>query len=74
MAKKGSIEEKVLAFLQEAGATIDGIERKNHVKVKWTLMGEARMVVFPQSASDFRAEKNAISFLRREVRSIRNDV
>lgn len=73
MAKrKDTIEAKVLALLEEAGAIVNEIDRKNHLKVKWTYRGQKRIIVVAQTASDFRAEKNALAHVRRDLREIDN--
>lgn len=71
MAKrKDSIEHKVLGLLSEAGASVDAIERKNHLKIKWSYRGQKRIITLAQTASDHRAEKNALAHVRREIREI----
>jgi len=70
---KESIEGKTVALLEEAGATIDGIITNKHVKVKWTLRGQKRMVTLPSTASDYRAEQNCLSQVKRDIREIENE-
>lgn len=73
MAKrKDTIEAKVLAILEEAGAVVNDIDRKNHLKIKWSYRGHKKIIIVAQIASDHRAEKNALAHVRQDLQEIDN--
>jgi hypothetical protein len=53
--------------LRQAGIDFQ-IERNKHVKIRFTLNGRNEMCVVALSASDWRAHKQARSYIRRVLR------
>lgn len=63
-------EKSVLGILRDAGADIDEIVRKKHVKIKWRFKGQKRTTVVPATASDHRSDLNNRALVRRQLREI----
>lgn len=59
----------VLSELREAGA-VYRVSQNRHLKVRWKKAGTAeRTLVVSCSASDVRAVRNAVAFVRRQLRA-----
>jgi hypothetical protein len=68
VSKRSAIDD-VVALLKEVGATTRVVYGK-HWKVYWALDGQRRITVVQGTASDHRSHKNALAFVRRQLREI----
>jgi len=72
MAKR-TVLNSVLSIIKGAdGADLQRIDQGKHAKVRWWYKGKPLTTVCPCTASDHRAEKNAVALVKRQMREIDN--
>ncbi len=72
MAKR-TVLSSVLSVIEETdGARLWRVVKGKHAKVRWFYKEKPLLTVCPCTASDHRAEKNALALVKRQMREIDN--
>ncbi len=72
MAKR-TVLGSVLSVIKKAdGAELERTDKGKHAKVRWRYRNKPLTTVCPFTASDHRAEKNAVALVKRQMREIDN--
>ena len=72
--QKDTMLASVLALLKSAGATVDSIQQRNHIKVKWSFKGKKFIIIVCKTESDHRSEKNTLAQVKRNLREMGHEV
>lgn len=72
MAKRTVLNSVISVIEKTDGAEFDRTDSGKHAKVRWRYKGKSLTAVCPYTASDCRAEKNAVAFVKRQMREIDN--
>ncbi len=72
MARRTVLRSVLSAIRKVDGVEFDRTDIGKHAKVRWKYRGTRLTTVCPCTASDYRAEKNAVAFVKRQMREIDN--
>ncbi len=68
---KQTVLSEVLSVIGEAGgAELDRVGRNKHAKVRWCYRDQPLTTICSLTASDHRAKRNAVAFVRRQMREV----
>ncbi len=68
MASTNKVIRDIIAFIDEQGGTLDGVERGKHIRFNVSKNGKKHVFFHSVSSSDHRGIKNFKSQIRRKLR------
>lgn len=72
MAKQTVLSSVLSAIGKTDDAELDRIDRGKHAKVRWSYRDQPLTTMCSLTASDHRASRNAVAFVRRQMRALDN--